>query len=336
MDTVTQIALGAAVGETVLGRRTGRLALLWGGICGLFPDLDVLIPYTNPVKAFTYHRGPSHSLFVLTVLTPLFVWMIGKIHPHAGRYQRRWYILVFLVFITHILLDCLTVYGTQILWPLPTPPVMWSTIFIIDPLYSIPLMFGVLAALIGRRHRMWGHKANAFCLVLSTLYLMWSVGAKLYVTQLARQSFHRQGISYERMVTIPAPFNTLLWRVLAMDDTGYFEGFHSLFDHTRTVRVKHYPSDSACLKDIDDQWAVKRLQWFTHGFYSTQRVGNDIVITDLRMGMEPYYVFRFKVGKTNDYRVQPVHPDRVRGEPGWERLGWVWRRIWSDKPSTET
>jgi inner membrane protein len=44
MDTVTQIGLGAAVGEAVLGRQLGRRALLWGGICGLLPDLDVLVP----------------------------------------------------------------------------------------------------------------------------------------------------------------------------------------------------------------------------------------------------------------------------------------------------
>ena len=57
-----------------------------------------------------------------------------------------------LVFGTHVLLDCFTVYGTQALWPLPLPPVGWATIFIIDPLYTLPLAGGVLAALLLRRH----------------------------------------------------------------------------------------------------------------------------------------------------------------------------------------
>jgi len=60
MDTVTQIALGAAVGEATLGRKVGKRAMLWGGICGLFPDLDVLIPLGDAVKDFTYHRSASH------------------------------------------------------------------------------------------------------------------------------------------------------------------------------------------------------------------------------------------------------------------------------------
>jgi len=195
MDSVTQVALGAAVGEATLGRQVGRRAVLWGGICGLFPDLDILYPYADAVTAFTYHRGPSHSLFVLTALTPFFVWLIGKSHPDARPFRRRWYLLVFLAFVTHILLDSLTVYGTQILWPIPTPPVMWSTIFIIDPTYSIPLFFGVLAAVMVSRRRGWGHRANTICLVLTTLYLMWSVGAKLYVSHVARKSLNQQGIA---------------------------------------------------------------------------------------------------------------------------------------------
>lgn len=83
MDTVTQIALGAAVGEAVLGRQAGRKAMLWGGVCGLFPDLDILVPLGDAVRTFTYHRGPSHSLFVLAALTPIFVHVIRKIHPPA-------------------------------------------------------------------------------------------------------------------------------------------------------------------------------------------------------------------------------------------------------------
>lgn len=334
MDSVTQVALGAAVGEATLGRQVGRRAILWGGICGLFPDLDVLYPYADAVTAFTYHRGPSHSLFILTALTPVFVWLIGRRHD-TRPFRRRWYLLVFLAFVTHILLDSLTVYGTQILWPLPTPPVMWSTIFIIDPAYSIPLFLGVLAALMVSRRRGWGHQANTVCLVLSTLYLTWSVGAKLYVSHVASTSLNRQGIAYERMVTIPSAFNTLLWRVLAVNETGYLEGYYSLLDDIKTVRMKHYPSDGSLLDTIDQRWSVKRLQWFTHGFYSVRRQGNAIVMTDLRMGMEPYYVFQFTVATVNasqGERLTPVTVDRVRGKVGWNGLSWIWRRIWTADP----
>ena len=42
MDSLTQIVLGAAVGEATLGRKVGNKALLWGAIAGTIPDLDVV------------------------------------------------------------------------------------------------------------------------------------------------------------------------------------------------------------------------------------------------------------------------------------------------------
>ena len=42
MDSITQAALGAAVGEGVLGRRIGNRAPIWGAVLGTLPDLDVV------------------------------------------------------------------------------------------------------------------------------------------------------------------------------------------------------------------------------------------------------------------------------------------------------
>ena len=43
MDSLTQIVLGAACGEIVLGKKIGNRALLFGAIGGTIPDLDVFI-----------------------------------------------------------------------------------------------------------------------------------------------------------------------------------------------------------------------------------------------------------------------------------------------------
>ncbi|MFO8085301.1 MAG: metal-dependent hydrolase [Desulfobacterales bacterium] len=327
MDSITQISLGAAIGEAVLGRQIGKRALFWGGFCGLFPDLDVLVPLTDAVEAFTYHRGPSHSLFVLSALTPLFVFLILKLHPQAIEYRKKFYILVFLAFSTHVLLDCFTVYGTQAFWPLSTPPIMGSTIFIIDPIYSVPLITGVIAALVISRRSSRGHLINMIGLTLSSIYLLWSVGAKLHVTEIAHQSLSRQNISYNRLLTIPTAFNTVLWRVLAIDDNGYYEGFYNLLDKTTSIRLNYYSSDKQYLESFETHWPVKRLQWFTHGFYSVQKHGNDIVITDLRMGMEPYYVFRFKIGELGNPHSKMTKSQRIQSPRGKDQLKWIWYRI---------
>ena len=64
MDGFTQIVLGAAVGEAVLGKKVGNKAILWGGICGIIPDSDVFfMPFFDEIKRLIFHRGYSHSIF---------------------------------------------------------------------------------------------------------------------------------------------------------------------------------------------------------------------------------------------------------------------------------
>ena len=49
MDSLTQIALGSAVGVAVMGRRTAVWkAALWGAIGGTLPDLDTFIDHGDP------------------------------------------------------------------------------------------------------------------------------------------------------------------------------------------------------------------------------------------------------------------------------------------------
>ncbi len=333
MDSVTQILLGASVGTAVLHRETGWRAVFWGGFCGLFPDLDVLIPFGDAVRDFTYHRGFSHSVFFLTALTPLFAAAIMRLHAaRRGEHRLKWHMLVWLAFITHILLDGLTVYGTQILWPLPTPPVMWSTLFIIDPAYSLPLLVGVVSALILSR-RKGGMRINAVCLGLSLLYICWSIGAKTHVDRVVMENIAERQISHRNVLTVPTPFNTVLWRVLVTDGSAYYEGFYSLLDPTRRIAMTRYPLNRELLTGVEHHWPVKRLEWFTHGLYAVKAVDKDIIIADLRMGLEPDYVFQFKVGTLAGGRTLPAPNERYAVNRGWHRLAWLWQRIWNpDSP----
>ena len=328
MDSVTQLVLGAAVGHATAGRQVGRRAVLWGAVCGTLPDLDVFVPLGDAVRDFTYHRSASHSLFVLALLTPAMVWLILKLHPQTEQHRRGWYALVYLVFATHVLLDSFTVYGTQIFWPFSETPMTWSTIFIIDPLYTLPLLVGVIGALVLTRERPLGHRMNWIGLTLSSCYLAWTLAAKLHVEQVARESLARQGIQYDHLLTVPAPFNSLLWRVLVTREDGYHDGFYSLLDDDRDVSMTAFPSDPDLLEGIEASWPIERLKWFTKGFYAVSRVGDDVVITDLRMGLEESYVFRFKVGEIGNPHAKPVVPERLPAVRDLGRLGGVWDRIW--------
>lgn len=327
MDSLTQILLGAAVGEAVLGRRVGRKAALWGAVCGTLPDLDVLIPFGDPVADFTYHRSFSHSLLVMAVVTPLLVWLIRKVHPADTGHRWGWPALVYLSLATHALLDSCTIYGTQIFWPLVDTPMTWGSVFIIDPAFTLPLLLGVVAVMTFRHNPRLGYRVNAAMLALGTLYLGWSFAAKFHAQGVAREALAAQGYAFDRIVTLAGPLNTVLWRIVAMDKERYHVGWYSLLDDGRDIAFQTYATDPGLLRGIEEHWPVTRLQWFTKGFYRISREGDAVVITDLRMGLEDSYVFRFQVGTAGEPLTRPVPAVQLPAEIDTTRLPWLWQRL---------
>ena len=329
MDSLTQLTFGAACGEAVLGRKVGRKALFWGAALGTLPDLDVFIPLGGPVNDFVYHRGFSHSLTLLALLAPLIAWLITKIHPDTKRFYGGWVALAFIVLEASVMLDLLTIYGTQILWPFDTTPRALPVLFIIDPLFSLPVLVGVLAALMLRREGRLGHRLNSVGLFLSLVYLAWAFAAGEYVDRTVRHKLARQEVSYSQLIASPAPFTTLLWRVVGIENDRYFETYFSLFDRDTPLAVDVYPRNLALLDGLANHPPVVKLKWFTRGYYAVSIDNDDVVMTDLRMGSEPDYVFQFKVAGLNGGDPHPVEDERLKTTQDWRRLAWVWKRIWT-------
>jgi inner membrane protein len=234
---------------------------------------------------------------------------------------------VFLAFATHVLLDSCTIYGTQIFWPLDSTPMTWGSVFIIDPAFTLPLIVGLLAVVLCRRHPLRGYRINAALLALSTFYLAWSFAAKYHAQGVAREALAVRGIAYERIVTLASPFNTVLWRIVAMGEGGYHVGWYSLLDPARDVEFRSYPSETRLLDGVQEHWPVTRLQWFTKGFYRVSAIDGAVVITDLRMGIEGSYVFRFKVGEVGNPHSVPAPAELLPSELDTSRLPWLWARI---------
>jgi len=362
MDSLTHIALGAALGTAVLGRRLGPRAAAWGALCSTLPDLDVLVPWGDSVRDFTFHRAYSHSLFFLTLAAPLIAWLIARLERGRPAPWNRWLALVWLALVSHPLLDAFTVYGTQMLLPFTDHPVGLGSIFIIDPLYTAPILIGTSLALwLRSRNPSRATRWNAAGLAASTLYLGWTVVAQSHVEAIADQTLAASGRDTARVLVTPTPLNSLLWRVVVMDGKGYGEGFYSLLDRRPTIALEHHPSDPRLLDSLQADWSVRRLEWFTKGFYAVreaspgQRVakgsvstarqllgivdtataagaspaerGSPIVLTDLRMGQTPWFVFSFVVGERDADGVRPVAVSQLpmaRVPP--DALLQLWRR----------
>lgn len=302
MDSVTQAAFGAAIGGAVMGRRAGWRAFAIGAGVGTLPDLDSFIPFGGPVADFVWHRGYTHALLLQTLAAPLIAWPIQRLCRRRGDPPLRWLLAVWLVLVTHALLDALTIYGTRLWLPLREEAVGLGSIFIIDPLYTLPLLIGIGGAVIAARVRPGRAVAwNAAGLVVSGAYLAWTVVAQQVVEGRAAAAIEQAGLPAERVLATPAPFNSVLWRIVAVGESAHWEAFHTI-GSGRAIAFRRYPNRRELLDGIADTRAVRRLVDFTDGFYAVTERRGDVVITDLRMGQAGFYAFAFRVGRRRDGR----------------------------------
>jgi inner membrane protein len=327
MDSVSQLVLGAAVAISTMGRRTALWkAALWGGIAGTLPDLDALINHGDAILNMVLHRSESHSLFYLTALSVPLAWAVSRLHGEPHLFT-RWWLALWLALITHPLLDWMTVYGTQLLLPFTNFPYAVGSVFIIDPLYTVPLLVGVLAALLLRRGRglAWARTG----LAVSTTYLAWSVVAQHQAVNQIMASPPEPNLPPHQLLVTPAPFNTLLWRAVAVTPTHYYEGYTSLLDGGRPVRWTQHPRGAELYTQHQASPLVDRVARFSHGFFKMSETGGEVFITDLRMGNEPTYTFHFNLGPSEQIAAgqhattqQWMRPDLATALP------WLWQRMW--------
>ncbi len=348
MDSLSQIALGSAIAMTVMGRRTAAWkAALWGGVAGTLPDLDALIDHGDAILNMVLHRAETHSLLFLTLLSLPLAWVVTRLSgDRAGGSQAaapdssakredtwgyspflRWWLALWLVLFTHPLLDTMTIYGTQLMQPFSDYPYGVGSMFIIDPAYTLPLLLGIGIALVGRgsaRSLRW----NTACLALSTAYLGWSVWAQQQALDMARASLAQEGIVAERLLATPTPFNTLLWRLVAVTPTHHHEANWSLLDSGPPQRWSAHPRGAELIAQHAQAEPVRRMADFTHGFYRLAATPEgQLRVTDLRMGQEPDYVFNFDVGPLDAVGSVPAVQVSQRPDIG-PALRWIWQRMW--------
>ncbi len=334
MDSVTQAALGAAVGHAFMGRKVGYLAPVLGVALGTLPDLDVLIAFGGAVEDFTYHRGFSHSLFIHLLVTPVIVWLILKCHPNSRPYRMQWAITVLAILWTHALLDSFTVYGTQLLWPFTEHPFGISSVFIIDPFYTVPLLASLILAGIWGWTSEKAKKATIIALCVSSVYLSWSLAAKAWLHQKIDVAIAHQGIQARDLLSTPTPFNTLLWRVVILEENQYLVGHVALWDSAKSIEFRAYPKGEQLLAGITEHWDVVRLVWFTKGFYRAAERNGQIVMTDLRMGFENNYAFNFAIGTLlPNSIIEAKRAERIEDQIDMKRLLLLWHRLWDNSVS---
>jgi inner membrane protein len=371
MDSLTQITLGAACGEAVLGKKIGNRAMLWGAAGGLLPDLDTLAYlFTDEITALAFHRGFMHSILFSYLAAFILSWLVYRLYEQNlykrkvykifvsiiamiligglgfgitsissmgskglnfsvlfsvilvwlflgflfwKRYlqpelqevkatRRDWFWLFWISIFTHPILDSFTAYGTQLFAPFSDYRVALNNISIVDPFYTIPLLFCVAAAAFVAREKKKRYILNWMGISLSSIYMIFTLYHKWEMDRIFSKSLSDNKIEYTRFMTSPTILNNFLWQGVAEGDSVFYHGYYSFFDEKPVIeKFNVLPKNHQLISNQHDERVIKILRWFSSDYFNVLiRSDGKMQFNDLRYGSrnndfssETSYVFRF-------------------------------------------
>jgi inner membrane protein len=300
MDSLTQIVLGAAVGELALGRKVGNHAILWGAVAGTIPDLDVIFkPFLGDLAGNEMHRGFSHSILFSVVMAPLFGFLINKLYQKRDVGWKGWSWLFFLGFFTHPLLDCHTTWGTQLFWPFDLR-IAFKNISVVDPVYTVPFLILMIGVMFIRRSNPRRRKWAIAGLGLSSIYLLITFAFQYNATTIFVDNLKRQDIPYDRISVQPTIANSILWYASIETSDSYLIGLYSMLDDDKEVSFMRFKKNRTLRQEIGRQDEFKRLKTLADDWFLIEGNALEYQFSDLRFGKTSFgnqrdFVFNYQV-----------------------------------------
>lgn len=287
MDTITHFAAGACMGELLAGRKIGKKAMVVGGMAQLVPDIDFIFGlWMSPAANALAHRGFTHSLIFLLLITPILAWAMHRWWGDKAITFRYWTLFLSGQIFTHLFLDAFNAYGTGWFEPFVHTRVSFNTVFVADPFFSIPLGIALLILLLTPLKFRWRDAISIGALSLSAMYLAYGLFNKWQVDKLARTAFARHHISAKGYFTTPTPFNNWLWYVVATDSSGSYVGYRSVFDRTDDIAFQYFSRNDSLLFNADatSDHELSLLKRLSQGHYTVEERGDTLIFNDLRFG----------------------------------------------------
>jgi len=284
MDSITQAALGAAIGEATLGKHIGNKGAVLGAIVATIPDLDVaLYLFYDKFEMLSIHRGFSHSIVFSIIGAFLIAYVLQRIKwTKIVSYQRLW-IFTWLALFTHMLLDTFTAYGTQLFLPFSDWRVGFDSINVVDPVYTVPLLTGLICSLFVFNNKPSRAVYNSIGIVISTLYLLGTLGVKNHVEEHFKAELAEQSISYHSLLIMPVGIANVNWYGVAKTSEGLYMHKYSILNDDQ-VPFEYFPSNDYLLEGVNPT-LVDRMKWFAKGFYTVEKDDDQFRFYNLQVDM---------------------------------------------------
>lgn len=284
MDSLTHITLGACAGEILLGKKLGKKALFWGAFSQSLPDIDTVGSLILPAdQSFLFHRGITHS-FLFAVIAG-----IGMAFAVKKLYHKSDLSLPFLIFFfcfqfaLHDMLDICNSYGTGLLEPFSHQRFSVNLLFVADPLFTTGLFIATLVLIFKSTGYKYRARWALGAIGVSVFYLCFATFNKIKINKRAEASFDAQHITRKRYFTTPAPFNSILWYIVAAADSGYYTGYSSVWDNAKQpIDYEMHPKNAALLRQIPDKEVSQHLLAFADGYYTVSQNGHALYLNVLR------------------------------------------------------
>ncbi|MCC6922695.1 MAG: metal-dependent hydrolase [Nitrosomonas sp.] len=242
MDLLTQGLLGASMAQSGARHEETRVAAGIGFFAGIIADADILIQSENdPLLNIEFHRHFTHSIFFIpfgALIAAALLWPFLRRRLSFARI----YLFAFLGYCLSGVLDALTSYGTNLLWPLSDSRLAFNIISVIDPVFTLILLVAVVYAL--RKHSITAARVG---LLLAGVYLSFGWMQLQRAEGITETLAAGHGHTIERLLVKPTLGNLVLWRSVYQSEGRLYVNAIRIAPFS-DARV--YPGDSIALFDL--------------------------------------------------------------------------------------
>lgn len=283
MDPVTHFSSG--IMGALATRRwfpEARFFIIFCMLASWIPDCDIFFGNGDPEFSLLYHRGITTSFFGGFFLA-LGIAGLFKLVSKKSSYPKA-ALLAYALVLTHIWLDLITTYGTQLLAPFSNHRFALDGSFIIDPVFTGVALTIIVLAFFARQ---WRQTIAMIGMAWFFLYPLTNMGISSYLENTYAHQLDAQGIAYSNVHVTPDALSPRYWKVITTSGPDYLQGTIDLFsEETRIPMQRYRRADIGELERLGTMESMfSTYAWFSKWPHVTEFItpnGKNLVFGDLR------------------------------------------------------